>query len=272
MLDLHSIRVVALFSLTACALGGCSADLDGLEGAGVDIRRGVLCAFSDRDRIAGDSDAVEALVHCQTGSDCSDRRTVQRGGTFDVLIEFDAEFAESDLRVESSDPAALEVEGFDERVLSCDDGGGLEGSVAFKESGESALIVFAGDREIDRFTVTAYDPDHIDIAVQEGLSFAGSGHYDVVDELSFETPHTVRALVRSESGERLVGGNAFEWSVDDAGTAALFGDDPATSATGPVVWLKPVAIGSSALHVQSGDLETTLPLRVTAVAETPAEP
>lgn len=244
----------------AGALGGVGCGTDGDE-----VGREVACQIDELfPRISSDRDELLAAIDCEDGADCSNRREVVRGAQFDFVIELPEELLGAAHRVESSDPDRLELSGYETGASPCERGLELRGTARFAGAGEAAVIVYVDDEEVDRFTATAYEPSSLSLQAIEGLDWLTvDGTFQTVDELSIDAAYTVRATLRNDAGERLIGATGFEWSVADPDVVELSSEDAA--------WplLTPRAIGSTTLSVRVAGFSAEIPVEVTAV---PAEP
>ena len=141
-----SRRFSLVLSMTAIvlAVGGCALGHAGQPGPGV--AQDIACAF-DFDfapTIDSDGEKLRAVVECAPTADCSDRRTVLTGSTFDFSIEAPTQSDGVELRVASTDTKVIQLSGYDSKPDVCDGVVQLSGSVSFDHPGPGRLF-FAGD-------------------------------------------------------------------------------------------------------------------------------
>jgi hypothetical protein len=274
-MTIRRLASVILLSTPLCVpLTGCHmGDLgEGLAGA-------LECVFHDIGpfvTIPSDRGVLRAAVECEVGSDCTERRTIQQGGRIQFVIEIPEEHSK-DLEVKSEPEGLFEVEGFSDEPKDCEDTREIQGSIRFSGSGEGGFVVFSDGEEVDRFSFEVYEPESVEIQFSDAVAFGDQGDWVVGSRLvTLEDEGSVRAIVRSASGVRLIGGPAPVWSTDDPDVASFqvasqdeeSGDTTEflAMASGYLQNIVPGDAGEATLRVTSGDMEATLPVVVSADA------
>jgi len=211
-----------------------------------------------------DNEVLRAAVSCEPGSDCADRRNIHLGAKLEFTIEIPAELSVNDIEVQGSPAGHFELEGFENLPKECDEGREINGTVTFDNTGTGAFIVMGDGEELDRFTVDVQEPQSLEI---QFAAFTSYGEFTSTESLSLEEDGTLRALIRGEDGDRLVGGPAPEWTFDAPDLAQLrdseTNDVGAVSETGASVFIYPQSTGDGTIQISAGEVEATLPFRAT---------
>lgn len=107
---------------------------------------------------------LEAGVECEPGTPCnSDRRSLLRGTVLKVEIRLPPGHAPDELSVTSTRREVLGVSIEKVTTPECESGTLLHGWASFHGLGEAAIVVNGADGEIDRFTTTTYEADHLQL-------------------------------------------------------------------------------------------------------------
>jgi hypothetical protein len=192
-------------------------------------------------------------------------RAVRKGLRYDFDIRVPESFATTTLRVESSDPAVLAVtyESFDEE---CDGSFRLHGTLDYKGEGDAAVVVYDDRDELDRFTLTVQELDHIEVmAALEDADGGTALDKVVIDALTLDEPLDLQLVLRSASGAALAGDEMTYWTLDDHKVATFEGE---TIGRAPWTRIVPVAPGATALRLRSTGFELTIPVTVVGAPDT----
>lgn len=207
-----------------------------------------------------DDEALSVVVDCLDGRLCnSDQRAFVRGTELEYSIRVPGSLATYQLRVENSDPEVLTFLQHGNDDDYCDDTVVLNGTLRFEAIGDAAVVVLNGETEIDRFSVAVRDVARLELQWTDGPDKLGlSTNYESTDSLQIFAETTLRMILRSDDGKRLIGGRDFAWTIDDADVAEL--DDEPFWADHAIVL--PVALGTTMLHASAGELSADLPIEV----------
>lgn len=189
---------------------------------------------------------------------------VRKGLRYDFDIRVPESLATTTLRVESSDPDVIAVayESFDEE---CDGSFRLSGTLDYESEGEASVVVYDDRDEIDRFTVTVQELDHIEVIGSLEDTDGGAGFDDVViDALTLDEPLDLQLVLRSATGAALAGDEMTYWTLDDHKIATFDGE---TIGRAPWTRIVPVAAGATTLRVRSTGFELAIPVTVTGVPD-----
>ncbi len=261
--------VLALSMLPGC-FGEALGDAIG------DVATSIGCAFDFdfHSPITSDNGQLRAILQCEPGADCADRRTVIVGSQFDFTIEIPMHRANGPVRVLSTDPSVIELTGYERTSDPCDGTVQIDGTVSFPAVGTAAVVVEVGGTEIDRFTASAHEAARLDV---QAAPFAGvfTGNYETVRSVALDKLIGLRAIVRNGAGDRLVGAKDFGWSVEDESIAQFL--DQADTDAGTTVGVGtsasrhpsffPVAIGTTTLHVEAHGVSMSIPIEVTSLPD-----
>jgi hypothetical protein len=245
----------AMLGLIALSIAACELDVG--DGWGAPI-----CIFEPSRPVESDNGVLDAEIECEEDALCvSDRRSLLRGTELKFRIWVPYRVASDELRVASTREEVLEVR-FD-KVTMRECGGDvlLHGTADFHGVGEAAVVVTGADGEIDRFTTTTYEADHLRLHFAH--LFAGA-QGEPIEALSIGAPVLLSVVVANEAGRTLVGGYGFAWELEDE-DFATFDRTVVTRADTKV--MVPVSIGNTVLRVRSSGLELEVPVEVTGVAD-----
>lgn len=255
-------RVVLVLIAAWCGVGcdGCfSFDFGGLDGLGC------LFNFDYETTIDSDNGVLRAIVECEPNADCADSRDVIVGSRFEYIIEVPEHLAGDEQNVIGS--RGVELSGYDTHNDVCDRTIQLIGEAKFTETGTSSVTVQGDGRVLDSFTVSVWEPATLDVQAAKGVFVFGNvledggistpvySSYPPGTTLSIDSEHSLRAFVRNQRGDRLVGATGFSWHVTNPAIATVSGDRHAT--------LRPLANGRTTLLASGGGLSVEISLEVT---------
>lgn len=245
----------AMLGLIALSIAACDLDV-GNWGAEP------ICIFEPSRPVESDNGVLDAEIKCEGDALCiSDRRSLLRGTELEFRIWVPYQLSSDGLRVASTREEVLDVR-FDEVTMrECGGDVLLHGTAHFHGVGDAAVVVTGADGEIDRFTTTTYEADHLRLHFSQ--LFAGP-QGEPIEELSIGEPVLLSVVVANEEGRTLVGGYGFAWQIEDEDIATF---DRTLDTRADTMVVAPVSIGNTVLRVRSSGLELEVPVEVTGVAD-----